>query len=186
AREFADDLRAARASIEELTGCSPAGYRAPAFSISQQAGEWAFPVLAQEGFSYDSSQHDSPRIRGRISGASPLPHALELGEAGTLWEFPLAVWRPRGRSVPVGGASYWALLPARLVLHGLDAAGPLAGLYLHPHELDPLARALRPGLFRRRALASDTVAAYDAPAVLDVGCGSGRIGEFALEAGAAR
>jgi len=50
----------------------------------------------------------------------------------------------------------------------------------------PLARALRPGLFRRRALAIDTVAAYDSPAVLDVGCGSGRIGEFALEAGAAR
>ncbi len=49
----------------------------------------------------------------------------------------------------------------------------------------PLARALRPGLFRRRALASETVAAYDAPAVLDVGCGSGRIGEFALQAGAA-
>lgn len=50
----------------------------------------------------------------------------------------------------------------------------------------PLARALRPGLFRRRELATDTVAEYDSPAVLDVGCGSGRIGEFALEAGAAR
>jgi SAM-dependent methyltransferase len=48
----------------------------------------------------------------------------------------------------------------------------------------PLARALRPGLFRRRQLASDTVAEYDAPRVLDVGCGSGRIGEFVLQAGA--
>jgi SAM-dependent methyltransferase len=47
-----------------------------------------------------------------------------------------------------------------------------------------LVRTLRPGLFRRRKLAVDTVAAYDAPRVLDVGCGSGRIGEFALEAGA--
>ena len=49
-----------------------------------------------------------------------------------------------------------------------------------------LVRRLRPGLFRRRKLAVDTVAAYDAPRVLDVGCGSGRIGEFALEAGAVR
>ncbi|HTW41223.1 MAG TPA: class I SAM-dependent methyltransferase [Solirubrobacteraceae bacterium] len=48
----------------------------------------------------------------------------------------------------------------------------------------PLARWLRPGLFRRRQLAADTVAAYDSPRVLDVGCGSGRIGEFALQAGA--
>jgi len=47
-----------------------------------------------------------------------------------------------------------------------------------------LTRRLRPGLFRRRRLAADTVAEYDAPRVLDVGCGSGRIGEFALQAGA--
>jgi SAM-dependent methyltransferase len=48
----------------------------------------------------------------------------------------------------------------------------------------PLARWLRPGLFRRRQLAADTVRAYSTPRVLDIGCGSGRIGEFALEAGA--
>lgn len=49
-----------------------------------------------------------------------------------------------------------------------------------------LVRLLRPGLFRRRQLAVDTVRAYNEPSVLDVGCGSGRIGEFVLEAGAAR
>src|SRR5437763_1766958 len=48
-----------------------------------------------------------------------------------------------------------------------------------------LVRTLRPGLFRRRQLAVETVSAYDAPRVLDVGCGSGRIGEFVLAAGAA-
>ena len=47
-----------------------------------------------------------------------------------------------------------------------------------------LVRTVRPGLFRRRKLAIDTVRSYGAPRVLDVGCGSGRIGEFALEAGA--
>jgi SAM-dependent methyltransferase len=47
-----------------------------------------------------------------------------------------------------------------------------------------LVRLLRPGLFRRRQLAVDTVRTYAAPRVLDVGCGSGRIGEFVLEAGA--
>jgi SAM-dependent methyltransferase len=48
-----------------------------------------------------------------------------------------------------------------------------------------LVRTLRPGLFRRRQLCVDTVRSYDAPRVLDVGCGSGRIGEFVLDAGAA-
>jgi SAM-dependent methyltransferase len=50
----------------------------------------------------------------------------------------------------------------------------------------PLVRLLRPGLFRRRKLAVDTVGSYSSPRVLDVGCGSGRIGEFVLEAGTAR
>jgi SAM-dependent methyltransferase len=59
------------------------------------------------------------------------------------------------------------------------------------HEFDdlyqderPLTRLLRPGLFRRRQLAADAVRTYREPRVLDIGCGSGRIGEFALEAGA--
>src|SRR5437868_1381951 len=47
-----------------------------------------------------------------------------------------------------------------------------------------LVRLLRPGLLRRRQLAIDTVRSHQDPRVLDVGCGSGRIGEFALEAGA--
>jgi len=47
-----------------------------------------------------------------------------------------------------------------------------------------LQRLVRPGLFARRELARAVVASYDRPRVLDVGCGSGRFGEFALAAGA--
>lgn len=47
-------------------------------------------------------------------------------------------------------------------------------------------RFVRPGLFRRRQLAVETVASYDRASVLDVGCGSGRVGEFVLTAGAER
>ena len=49
-----------------------------------------------------------------------------------------------------------------------------------------LVRLLRPGLFRRRELAVDTVRSHSEPDVLDVGCGSGRIGELVLEAGTSR
>ena len=48
----------------------------------------------------------------------------------------------------------------------------------------PLVRLLRPGLLRRRQLAVETVASYGSPRVLDVGCGSGRIAELVLDAGA--
>jgi polysaccharide deacetylase family protein (PEP-CTERM system associated) len=133
--EFAHDLRSARRTIKDLAGRTPAGYRAPAFSITQQC-PWAYEVLVQEGFTYDSSQHDSPRIRGRVRQPQTGPHPMEL-PGGTLWEFPVAVWRTAAGPVPVGGASYWALMPTRLILRGLEAAGPLGALYLHPQELDP-------------------------------------------------
>ena len=178
--EFAADLRAARATIEEVTGRVPIGYRAPAFSITA-ASEWAYGVLAQEGFGYDASQHDSPALRDRAVQSTAAPYRLELAGGGRLWEFPIAVWRPRqaggrtrgrvagrtggrgdgrpgsradgrtsgrggGTRIPVGGASYWQGLPTPVILRGLSEAGSLAGLYLHPNELDPEPlRALLPG-----------------------------------------
>jgi SAM-dependent methyltransferase len=45
-----------------------------------------------------------------------------------------------------------------------------------------LSRRLRPGLVRRRELAVATVRSYSSPRVLDIGCGSGRVGEYVLEA----
>jgi SAM-dependent methyltransferase len=47
-------------------------------------------------------------------------------------------------------------------------------------------RRVRPGLSRRRDVALEAVGGYPDPAVLDVGCGSGRIAEAVLEHGAAR
>ena len=132
--EFAADLKQARSTIEGLTGQSPIGYRAPAFSITRQT-PWAYEVLGRAGFAYDASQHDSPRIRDRAV-TSAAPHPIPL-ETGVLWEFPVAVWRPRGIRFPVGGASYWGLLPTSLILGGLQAAGPWPGLYVHPYEVDP-------------------------------------------------
>jgi SAM-dependent methyltransferase len=56
-------------------------------------------------------------------------------------------------------------------------------LYDEEHALQ---RLLRPGLFNRRELALEVASGYDSPTVLDVGGGSGRIGEPILEQGAAR
>ena len=56
-------------------------------------------------------------------------------------------------------------------------------LYDEEHALQ---RKLRPGLFNRRELALEVARSYSEPAVLDVGGGSGRIGEPILEQGASR
>lgn len=136
--EFADDVRRAVDAIEDCTGASPRGYRAPAFSIDERATPWAFDVLAEAGFEYDSSQHVSLKLAGRGPIAEPLgPHPLELGSGTWLWELPVAGCQLGAVSVPMGGASYWSLLPERLGLWLLGRAPQHSGLYLHPHELGP-------------------------------------------------
>jgi SAM-dependent methyltransferase len=66
--------------------------------------------------------------------------------------------------------------------HFLKKAFSFDHLYDEEHALQ---RMLRPGLFNRRELALEVARRYDAPRVLDVGGGSGRIGEPILEQGAA-
>lgn len=134
--EFRRDVEQSVELLDDLVGRKPAGYRAPAFSITRET-VWAYEVLADLGFVYDSSQYDTPRIPGRIRGIPVEPYRLE-GTA--LTEFPVAVGRWRGRRIPVGGGSYWRALP-RTVLFGAlrAAAGPKTApvLYFHPYEFDP-------------------------------------------------
>jgi len=55
----------------------------------------------------------------------------------------------------------------------------------HLYEEDRrLQRLVRPGLFARREFALGVVRSYPSPRVLDVGCGSGRVGQHVLESGA--
>jgi len=52
--EFRQDIRKAKAILEEITGNEVIGYRAPSYSITNKS-QWAFEVLVEEGFKYDSS-----------------------------------------------------------------------------------------------------------------------------------
>ena len=65
--------------------------------------------------------------------------------------------------------------------HFREKASSFDALYDEEH---PLQRVVRPGLLKRRDFAIDVVREYNDPRVLDIGGGSGRVGELALEAGA--
>jgi polysaccharide deacetylase family protein (PEP-CTERM system associated) len=52
--EFRQDVRRTKSILEDVTGQEIIGYRAPSYSITKKS-EWAFEVLAEEGFKYDSS-----------------------------------------------------------------------------------------------------------------------------------
>jgi polysaccharide deacetylase family protein (PEP-CTERM system associated) len=127
---FRDDVARSVETIEAVTGHRPTAYRAPAFSITRRT-PWAYEILADLGFRCDSSQYDSPRVRDRIGGIPVGPYRLRLQGGAEIWELPVAV---RGR-LPLGGGSYWRLLPAG-VLH--RALRPLDVLYFHPYEFSPV------------------------------------------------
>jgi len=52
--EFRSDVRKAKVILEDITGSEVIGYRAPGYSIVERS-EWAFEILMEEGFRYDSS-----------------------------------------------------------------------------------------------------------------------------------
>jgi SAM-dependent methyltransferase len=75
--------------------------------------------------------------------------------------------------------------PERVQEHFQSAASSFDELYTDEPAEGRLQRLLRPGLFRRAEAAVSLAASLENPRVLDVGCGSGRVGELVLDAGAA-
>jgi polysaccharide deacetylase family protein (PEP-CTERM system associated) len=137
--DFRRDVEASIDLVESFAGRRPVGYRAPAFSITR-ASAWAFELLADLGFAYDSSQYDTPRLPNRLLGIPNEPYRLEVRPGKDLLEFPIAVGRWRGKRIPIGGGTYWRALPQRVLFGALrGAASPNAApvLYFHPYEFDP-------------------------------------------------
>lgn len=136
---FRRDLDRGLTVLERLSGRRPVGYRAPCFSINRDS-LWARDILAEFGFSYDSSECACPWVPRSLAPESMVPR--RVGSNGVrLWELPVASIRVGGRSVPVGGASYWRWIPARTLVRVLrDVAAPnsFPALYLHPYEFDPV------------------------------------------------
>jgi polysaccharide deacetylase family protein (PEP-CTERM system associated) len=152
--EFQADVARSIEVIERVAGKRPVAYRAPAFSINRRT-PWAYDVLADLGFRCDSSQYDSPRIAERIGGIPDAPYRLRLGEAKEIWEFPVATWGP----LPIGGGSYWRVLPASLIRRGLR---DFHVLYFHPYEFapEPLRASLPPGPTAQQRLVAATRSAW--------------------------
>jgi polysaccharide deacetylase family protein (PEP-CTERM system associated) len=135
--QFRDSVRSSKAILEDVTGHSVFGYRAPSFSIVR-GREWALQILLEEGYRYDSSLFPVRRRGYGFAGGQRDPHCLEL-LGGTIDEFPPATVRFGRSLLPAGGGAYFRLLPYRLVESGLLSAekrGVPATFYIHPWELD--------------------------------------------------
>jgi polysaccharide deacetylase family protein (PEP-CTERM system associated) len=135
--EFLADIRHAKDLLEQITGEQVKGYRAPDFSLVAST-IWAFEVLAEAGFEYDSSIVPAQLPQYGISNWPSLPVRVELGRGNSILEAPLATVRAFGRNWPVGGGGYHRLLPgfaSRYLARRVMSTAPFV-YYCHPYEFD--------------------------------------------------
>jgi polysaccharide deacetylase family protein (PEP-CTERM system associated) len=133
---FGQDVRRAKALLEDLCGQAVHGYRAPSFSIGP-ANLWAFDTLLQAGYRYSSSIYPIRHDHYGMPDAPRFAHARN----GGLVEIPASTLRLFGRNLPSSGGGYFRLLPypvSRWMLRQLNAVDrEPAVFYFHPWEIDP-------------------------------------------------
>ena len=134
--EFRKDVDGTRKRLEDISGTSVIGYRAPSFSIGKNT-LWAHDVLAECGYRYSSSVYPIKHDHYGLPKAPRFPFHLKSRE---LLEIPMSTVRYMGRNWPCAGGGYFRLLPIayskwatrRINKH----EGMPAVFYFHPWELD--------------------------------------------------
>jgi polysaccharide deacetylase family protein (PEP-CTERM system associated) len=135
---FREDVRTSKQTLEDLIGREVIGYRAPSFSIVPGC-EWAFDVLIEEGYRYDSSLFPIRRRGYGYPNAPRSPHVIQRS-AGSLAEFPLATTSILRYPVPAAGGGYLRQFPLSIIRRAFREASARtepATFYIHPWEIDP-------------------------------------------------
>ncbi|WP_138429459.1 DUF3473 domain-containing protein [Fodinibius saliphilus] len=131
------ELSSAKKLIEDISGLEVFGHRAPAFSISPDT-QWGLDVIAEVGFTYDSSIMPINGIRYGWAGFRKGIHSIITPSGKELIEIPLSTVNILGKEIPVCGGGYLRLFPywvTKMALEKIQEERPVA-LYLHPYELD--------------------------------------------------
>ena len=139
-REFRQDTERCVKAIVDACGVCPRSYRAPTYSITRNS-IWALEILAELGFTHDSSIYPIVHDRYGIPGFPRHAHSIDT-PAGPIYEVPIATAKlGNGRITPVGGGAYLRLFPYRYTAAGIRRMnrkeGRPACVYMHPWEIDP-------------------------------------------------
>lgn len=133
--EFSEDIGAAKALLEDLSGHEVKGYRAPSFSIGE-GNLWAFDCLQHAGYRYSSSIYPIRHDHYGMPNAPRFAHPVRP----SLLELPVTTVRYFDRNWPASGGGYFRLLPyalSRWLLRQVNALdGQPAIFYFHPWEID--------------------------------------------------
>jgi polysaccharide deacetylase family protein (PEP-CTERM system associated) len=136
--ELYNDLDRSKKLLEDILGQEVPGYRAPSFSITDEA----LTIVQKAGYKYDSS-YNSYDKHGRY-GSLTLPHAekknLPLYKMSpSFYEIPVSNLPLHGKIIPWGGGGYFRILPSFLHRMGVNhilKENDCYTFYMHPWEID--------------------------------------------------
>ena len=136
-KEFLRDVSRTKEILEDISGESVVGYRAPSFSIGPET-VWAHEALREAGYKYSSSIYPINHDHYGFPSAPRFP--FRFSKDGIL-EIPLTTTTVFGRNWPGAGGGYFRLLPmaySRWALNRVIQHDKMpAVFYFHPWEIDP-------------------------------------------------
>lgn len=147
---FREDITRAKDILENIIGDQIRGFRAPGFSITEKA-PWAFDVIKESGYQYDSSVFPAARGHGGIADSPLGPYFIET-RSGHLLEIPMSIVEIFGRRTSLFGGGYLRLANKMMIKWGIDklqTSGRPLIVYVHPREIDPAQPHLPLSLLRQ-------------------------------------
>ncbi|CAN2049006.1 Polysaccharide deacetylase [Candidatus Magnetomoraceae bacterium gMMP-1] len=137
-KELKKDLSNSKKLLEDIIGFPVIGYRAPSFSVNNEA----LKLIEECGYQYDSS-FNSFAMHGRY-GQIPLSKYKKQGIAVELsknfYELPLSNFKIGNIVLPLGGGGYFRLIPFPFFKMGVKSiltSEKTYVFYMHPWEIDP-------------------------------------------------
>lgn len=147
---FRREIHDSKAVLEDASATEVIGFRAPNFSILPGC-EWAFDVLVEEGYRYDSSRFPIRRAGYGSPDTPQYAHVIRCN-AGELIELPLTTYNAFGMRIPAAGGAYLRHFPYALVRQAFaerTKQRESGVFYIHPWELDPEQPRVRAPLMTR-------------------------------------
>ena len=132
--QFKEDTHKAKYLIEDVAGVEVDAFRVPSFSITRD-NLWAFDVLVELGFKYDSSVFPSHHEFGGLPDFPAVPHTIKTSY-GNLKEFPISLGKVFGREIVYSGGGYFRIMPYWLLKRMTSQSGYVMS-YFHPSDFDP-------------------------------------------------
>ena len=134
---FDEDIYKAKTILENITGKSVIGYRAPGFSITPDT-EWAFDILAKHGIKYDSSIYPGKRFYGHYEKFKKEPVIVKTAFTEII-EFPQSIVDFGVLKLSCFGGGYFRLFPKSIFFIMAEiierSERPLI-VYIHPRDID--------------------------------------------------